>query len=78
MAPAAAGALQEMEACQRAGGASIMDVMYTQGKEVYYRNEGGALRQATHSAGAEFFFLHFFSTCQCGRLFTGIHKEVQV
>lgn len=60
MAPAAAGALQEMEACQRAGGASIMDVMYTQGKEVYYRNEGGALRQATHSAGAEFFFSPFF------------------
>lgn len=59
-APAAAGVLQEMEACQHAGGLSIMDVMYTQGKEVYNRNKGGELRSPTHSGDKRifpFFFL---------------------
>lgn len=58
-APAAAGVLQEMEACQRAGGLSIMDVMYTQGKEVYNRNKRGELRSPTHSGDKSSFFFFF-------------------
>lgn len=49
-----------MEACKRAGGLSIMNVMYTQGKEVYNRNKGGALRSATHSGEKLNFSLSFF------------------
>lgn len=62
-APAAAGVLQEMEACQHAGGLSIMDVMYTQGKEVYNRNKGGELRSPTHSGDKRIFPLFFFFRC---------------
>lgn len=59
-APTAAGVLPEMEACQRAGGLSIMDVMYTHGKEVYNRNKGGELRSPTHSGDKPVFICLFF------------------
>lgn len=45
-----------------------MDVMYTQGKGVYYRNKGGE-RVFTHPPTAEIstFLLFFFSFLRCAR-----------
>lgn len=60
-----------------------MDVMYTQGKGVYYRNKGGE-RVFTHPPTAEIstFLLFFFfvpKMCPCGRPHAGgIHRKCQV